>query len=60
MRQSLNKQSLEQSLRERFGPKATLLTYRKRRDPDLYRRRLRELIGYGECIMGLTDSYPDR
>jgi hypothetical protein len=31
---------------------------RKRRDPDLYRRRLRELIGHGECIMGLTDSYP--
>ncbi len=33
---------------------------RKRRDPDLYRRRMRELIGHGECIMGLTDSYPDR
>ncbi len=33
---------------------------RKRRDPDLYRRRLRELIGHGECIMGLTDSYPSR
>lgn len=30
----------------------------KRRQPDLYRRRLRELIGHGECIMGLTDSYP--
>ncbi|MDF0642528.1 MAG: phosphotransferase [Nitrospira sp.] len=33
---------------------------RKRRDPDLYKRRLRELIGHGECIMGLTDSYPTR
>ncbi|NOT21235.1 MAG: phosphotransferase [Nitrospiraceae bacterium] len=33
---------------------------RKRNDPSLYRRRLRELIGHGECIMGLTDSYPDR
>jgi len=32
----------------------------KKRDPDLYRRRLRELIGHGECIMGLTDSYPRR
>lgn len=31
---------------------------RKRRDAPLYRRRLRELIGHGECIMGLTDSYP--
>lgn len=30
----------------------------KRRQSDLYRRRLRELIGHGECIMGLTDSYP--
>lgn len=32
----------------------------KRRDADLYKRRLRELIGHGECIMGLTDSYPTR
>lgn len=32
----------------------------KRRDADLYRRRLRELIGHGECVMGLTDSYPKR
>jgi Phosphotransferase enzyme family len=32
----------------------------KRRDGDLYKRRLRELIGHGECIMGLTDSYPER
>lgn len=32
----------------------------KKRDPHLYRRRLRELVGHGECIMGLTDSYPDR
>ncbi|WP_447983707.1 phosphotransferase family protein [Nitrospira sp. Nam74] len=31
---------------------------KKRLQPDLYRRRLRELIGHGECIMGLTDSYP--
>jgi len=33
---------------------------RKLHDPALYRRRLRELLGHGECIMGLTDSYPDR
>ncbi len=32
----------------------------KHKDPQLYRRRLRELLGHGECIMGLTDSYPDR
>ncbi|HLV02925.1 MAG TPA: phosphotransferase, partial [Acidobacteriota bacterium] len=24
----------------------------------LYQRRIRELMGHGECIMGLTDSYP--
>lgn len=29
-------------------------------DPGLYRRRIRELLGHGECIMGLTDSYPPR
>ena len=29
-------------------------------DPGLYVRRLRELVGHGECIMGLTDSYPAR
>ena len=28
-------------------------------NPDLYIRRSRELIGDGECIMGLCDSYPD-
>lgn len=27
-------------------------------DPDLWQRRLRDLIGHGEGIMGLTDSYP--
>lgn len=27
-------------------------------DPRLYLRRNRELVGDGECIMGLTDSYP--
>ncbi len=29
-------------------------------DPGLYTRRIRELLGHGECIMGLTDSYPRR
>src|ERR1035437_9910292 len=27
-------------------------------DPGLSTRRIRELVGHGECIMGLTDSYP--
>jgi len=30
----------------------------KRDAPELYRRRLRDLVGHGEGIMGLTDSYP--
>ena len=28
------------------------------KDPGLYIRRIRELVGHGECIMGLADSYP--
>lgn len=31
----------------------------KHDDPVLYHRRIRELIGSGECLMGLADSYPD-
>jgi hypothetical protein len=27
-------------------------------DPGLYVRRIRELVGHGECIMGVADSYP--
>jgi aminoglycoside phosphotransferase (APT) family kinase protein len=30
----------------------------KHDDPVLWRRRLRDLVGHGEGIMGLTDSYP--
>jgi len=30
----------------------------KHDDPTLWQRRLRDLIGHGEGIMGLTDSYP--
>ncbi|HSE43667.1 MAG TPA: aminoglycoside phosphotransferase family protein, partial [Acidobacteriota bacterium] len=32
---------------------------RKKDSPQLYRRRIRELLGHGECIMGLIDNYPD-
>lgn len=31
---------------------------RKRDEPTLYERRIRELIGHGECLMGILDSYP--
>ena len=30
----------------------------KRDDPALYTRRLRELVGHGECVMGILDAYP--
>src|SRR5438067_2464180 len=30
----------------------------KRDDPALDERRIRELVGHGECVMGILDSYP--
>jgi hypothetical protein len=30
----------------------------KRNEPTLYQRRIRELVGHGECLMGILDSYP--
>ena len=30
----------------------------KRDEATLYQRRLRELVGHGECLMGILDSYP--
>lgn len=32
---------------------------RKLDSPALYTRRIRDLLGHGECIMGLIDNYPD-
>ena len=31
----------------------------KHDNPELYLRKIRDTIGHGECIMGLTDSYPE-
>ncbi len=31
---------------------------RRHSSPSLYTRRIRELLGHGECIMGLIDNYP--
>ncbi len=31
----------------------------KKDAPELYVRRIRDLLGHGECIMGLMDSYPE-
>jgi aminoglycoside phosphotransferase (APT) family kinase protein len=30
----------------------------KHDEPDLWLRRIRELVGHGECIFGVVDSYP--
>jgi len=30
----------------------------RRDEPTLYHRRIRELVGHGECVMGILDSYP--
>ena len=30
----------------------------KHDDPAIYQRRIRELVGHGECLMGILDSYP--
>jgi aminoglycoside phosphotransferase (APT) family kinase protein len=30
----------------------------KRNEPTLWERRIRELVGHGECLMGILDSYP--
>jgi len=51
---------LDRNRTEALARYLAMIHRKKRRDPDLYRRRLRELIGHGECIMGLTDSYPER
>lgn len=32
----------------------------KQDEPSLYIRRIRDLVGHGECIMGLLDSYPKK
>jgi hypothetical protein len=32
----------------------------KHGSPELYARRIRDLVGHGECVFGLVDSYPRR
>ena len=50
--------SLDRLRAERLGTYLATIHRKKRDDPALWRRRLRDLIGHGEGIMGLTDSYP--
>lgn len=53
--------ALEDADRRRADALADYLVEIHRRPashPTWYRRRLRELVGSGECIAGITDSYP--
>jgi hypothetical protein len=43
---------------QRLGAYLAEIHQEKRDDPVLWRRRLRDLVGHGEGIMGLVDSYP--
>ncbi|RLG91124.1 MAG: aminoglycoside phosphotransferase family protein [Candidatus Hecatellales archaeon] len=36
----------------------TKIHAKKKNSPELYVRRVRDLVGHGECIMGLIDNYP--
>lgn len=31
---------------------------KKKRGPELYQRKIRDIIGHGECLMGVIDTYP--
>lgn len=43
---------------QRLGAYLADIHSKKHNDPALWRRRLRDLVGHGEGIMGLTDNYP--
>ena len=32
----------------------------KHKNPSLYKRKLRDIIGHGECLMGVIDTYPKK
>jgi hypothetical protein len=56
---------LSEPLRDLDGQRASALARfladvhaDKREEPTLYQRRIRELVGHGECLMGILDSYP--
>jgi len=47
--------------RERVRALASFLAHAhasRRDEPTLYERHIRELVGHGECVMGILDSYP--
>jgi hypothetical protein len=61
LRRIRDESALQPHDEERVGLLATYLAeihQKQKESPILWRRRLRDLIGHGEGIMGLTDSYP--
>ncbi len=48
----------DEAMAEKLARFLASLHARKLDDPDLYFRRVRNLIGASECIMGLADAYP--
>ncbi len=45
-------------LAKKFAVWLADLHKRKKEDSDLYKRRIRDLIGHSECIWGIIDGYP--
>jgi hypothetical protein len=57
----IRRQGLEQrdiTLTRDFAAWLARIHAAKREDPDLYLRRVRQLIGDSECIWGIVDGYP--
>ena len=38
---------------------ANIHSKKKQSEPEIYARKIRDTVGHGECIFGLTDSYPE-
>ena len=41
------------------GYLARIHSKKKQNEPEIYARKIRDTVGHGECIFGLTDSYPE-
>jgi hypothetical protein len=59
MESSGNAQPLDRDRTEALADYLVQVHSEKRAAPGLYTRRIRDLLGHGECIMGLIDNYPD-
>ncbi len=60
MRDGQQAQARDRHRRDLLAGYLAQIHQRHHRDPILWKRRLRDLVGHGEGIMGLTASYPER